>query len=405
MNKNKLFFFLMIIISFLFFSGFMFQSSSLRLRRIGLFPIIKYQVNVDSASLGFGSTEWVRIIEEAANSWFQFGGAKIYFKKENAATTSSPMTPATINCSDSSKDFLQTAKDTIYVATVQDPDCTGTACTFIWSCGDEIQHADIQFNPEFSSELAGNPLRLMPVLLHEFGHASGLDHCATGDTIEGCRAKQRTDFASFDPNVNSTMHKFYESTFSTPQLDDQAGIQKLYGQFSNSFPKIGAYALNAEEIEIYSTMENQELSIAHLIASPEKQVESFAELMTFLYPTPEQIDQEINAWAVRNGINPPPAGQAIDLNYMPPKLTREQGIERDRSEMNNFFGNILSFIPQLSSYQLSVIRINSVTGIRAYYTLKDYLLSNPKLDAGLVQENLNWHIRIRQAAIDEQLKR
>ena len=202
------------------------------------------------------------------------------------------------------------------------------------------------------------------------------------------------------------MQKFYDSAdFNYPQADDQAGLKKLYGEFINPFPKTGLYALNAAEIKMHSTMENQELSIAHLIASPERQVESYADLMTFQDPTPDQIDQEINAWAVKNGISPAPSGQEIDLNYTPPKLTRAQGIERDRAEMNAFFGNMQTFIPQLNDYQLSVLRMNSVAAIRAHSILKDALSANPKIDAGLIQQNLDWHFRIRQSVIDEQLKR
>ena len=73
--------------------------------------------------------------------------------------------------------------------------------------------------------------------------------------------------------------------------------------------------------------------------------------------------------------------------------------------MNAFFGNMQTFIPQLNDYQLSVLRMNSVAAIRAHSILKDALSANPKIDAGLIQQNLDWHFRIRQSVIDEQLKR
>ena len=404
--KNKAFFFCLLIISFFFFSAFMFQSPSLRLRRLGHFPIIKVQINTDSSSIGLSSLEWKRIIEESATAWFQYGDAKGSLVIEGETNSGYPLMPASIDCSDTTKEFLQNSKDSVYIASMNDPDCTGSACSFILSCGDEIQHVDIQVNPDVGSTADNISNTLRKLLVHEFGHALGLDHCASGDTVVQCGAKQNFAIPTIEPTGLSFMQKFYDSAdFNYPQADDQAGLKKLYGEFINPFPKTGLYALNAAEIKMHSTMENQELSIAHLIASPERQVESYADLMTFQDPTPDQIDQEINAWAVKNGISPAPSGQEIDLNYTPPKLTRAQGIERDRAEMNAFFGNMQTFIPQLNDYQLSVLRMNSVAAIRAHSILKDALSANPKIDAGLIQQNLDWHFRIRQSVIDEQLKR
>lgn len=124
-----------------------------------------------------------------------------------------------------------------------DPDCTGPACTHIWSCEksgdkDEIKRFDIQLNlAEFSiraENINTNDYDLKTLIAHNIGHAVGLSHCSPGDTVESCNKKLNSGMS--DPPETAIMYKKVFPGIVKNNLgeDDKNAVIALYGQLSQN---------------------------------------------------------------------------------------------------------------------------------------------------------------------------
>ena len=113
----------------------------------GIFPIVNYKVNL--SGLGIDNTTMLSALQKiqaSVNLW-----------------------------------SLSNLDNTVFATNAVDPDCTADACTFIWSCGDEILHFDIQINTltnkwNFTGTPDPNSLNAVHVLGKSFSaFVTGLD--------------------------------------------------------------------------------------------------------------------------------------------------------------------------------------------------------------------------------------
>ncbi len=150
-----------------------------------------------------------------------------------------------------------------------DKDCTASSCTYIWSCGDEIIHADVTLNnSDFTwSDLVSNKdnLNIRTEVLKVAGQLAGLTSCAPGDTDLECNKMA-------DPDAQSVLYKF--PVFEKKEIisaDDSNGIKALYGNFILPFPSSGPYALNEQERDIVQNLINIEYKLGY--SKPEGRIQ------------------------------------------------------------------------------------------------------------------------------------
>jgi hypothetical protein len=126
--------------------------------------------------------------------------------------------------------------DNLVYASNEDSDCSGQACTFMWSCADkpEILHFDMQLNArDFEWDTGTNHKKsynLFTIVAHQFGQLLGLGHCETADNDEVCQAKIATQGTS-NPQSDSLVYKFIDAEVirTSMSADDKAGLQSIYG--------------------------------------------------------------------------------------------------------------------------------------------------------------------------------
>ena len=131
-----------------------------------------------------------------------------------------------------------TIRNEIIATSEDDPDCTGPACTHLWTCEEknEITRFDIQLNlANFdirAENVNNNVYDLKTLIAHHVGHATGLNHCSVGDTIDSCSNKLSGGMS--DPTSDSMMHKSLMPGLIKNDIsdDDRAGVLALYGEIS-----------------------------------------------------------------------------------------------------------------------------------------------------------------------------
>lgn len=381
-----------LLICYILFSNFMFYNNGLPLKRIGIFPIVKYKIDSNFSIGNYNFNELSKIAIDAGNSWFLHTDSKFNFSYNGTIENKEPVYPNQMNCSDETKSFLQSTNDTIFSVNTVDPDCTGLACSFIWSCGNEIQRADIQVNQNIPTEYGMNLEDIQKIITHEFGHTAGLNHCLIGDSEEKCKLKENINVPTTNPKINSSMYKFSMFGNRIQQKDDADGMKYLYGEYKNYFPKIGDFVLSSFEIEAVSIIENQDKKHSALLPTDEQIKQSFIETLTYIPVEPDEIDKEINAWS---------KGESYNRN----KLTVEEGVARELSEMSSYFTTIESHIPNLTDKEIDTLRINSTIAVNSFYRLTDILSNEHTQILYYLQQTLEGHHRIRRKAIDEKNSR
>jgi hypothetical protein len=160
------------------------------------FPIVKYKVNPTMIGFNTGSKESILdIIRSAGNLW-SFQSGESHFKLSyNGTTTSTPVGYDQMGCTEEAKQTIRELDNIVYASNVEDDDCAGQACTYIWSCEDknEILHFDMQINASgYEWDMGTNHKKsynLFTVVANQFGQLLGLSHCATGESEADCQAK------------------------------------------------------------------------------------------------------------------------------------------------------------------------------------------------------------------------
>lgn len=201
------------------------------------FPSVKYKVNPNL--LGFNSTDaptFIDNVRTAAEIWsFQNSESRFGFAY-NGTTTEQALGYESIKCDFDSKELLK-QKEGIVFATNEDSDCTGQACSYIWTCKDspEILHFDIEINGrDYEWDLGTNhkkSFNLITILAKEFGHIAGLGHCSSGLSEADCQT-QAVAQGTTNPDENSLMNRFVNAEVIKTNLgaDDKAGLDAIYGQ-------------------------------------------------------------------------------------------------------------------------------------------------------------------------------
>ncbi len=445
LRKNILQFkFLFVVFATVFAINFMFVDKTMRQRRPGIFPIVNFQISSGTNVFFPDEKNWIKTATDAGTSWFRQGGAKVNFGFNGVVSGAVPASPLRFDCSGAVKDYFSSLNDSVFVASAEDPDCTGFSCTYSWSCGDEIYHSDTQINPTFANEKSNDIDWVLRLLVHSFGHSAGLDHCNVGDTEAQC-AQRMSPNASVDPSPDSVMNKLFTSANVSLNFDDIVGIQKLYGAYVSRFPTSGDYALNNSEIEMLSGMENdsfQQISTTGEPQSPAEIRKSIGELLSYVPADSRQIDLEIEQWVSDSSqvVQPPsnffpsaptvPEKPTCDPNnqnhivpfafdfssttpsfnlsvckYVPPSLTATQSKATNAQKMSEFFSSMQGSISGLSKEELATLRVNCVSGVEASAKLKEIVIGDERIDAAQVQAGENYWYSLRQAVIDEEIKR
>jgi len=240
-KKVKMYLGIMMII--LFTVNWMFLTPD-RLQWGGLFnkfPIVKYKVNPTMIGFNTGSKESILdIIRSAGNLW-SFQSGECHFKLSyNGTTTSTPVGYDQMGCTEEAKQTIRELDNIVYASNVEDDDCAGQACTYIWSCEDknEILHFDMQINASgYEWDMGTNHKKsynLFTVVANQFGQLLGLSHCATGESEADCQAKVARQGTS-NPTSDSLLYKFIEPEVirTAMSADDKAGLAALYGSLTD----------------------------------------------------------------------------------------------------------------------------------------------------------------------------
>lgn len=156
------------------------------------------------------------------------------------------------------------------------------------------------------------------------------------------------------------------------------------------------YAPSPQEVDasiyVLEALESQNLITPEAI---QNSVADYAALNQFTPQTAAAIDSEATAWANGNPI-PKKVLTQTELQVV---------IEQKTQKMNIFYQNALADIKTISDDKLDIVRTNSYIGVYAYSLIKDSLGGLSDSEKKLIQENLNWLIRLRKESIDELARR
>jgi len=218
-------------------AGFMFYNAE-KPKWQGDFPVVNIFTFIDP--LLFSNSDvliWENEIVQSGKELLLMGNSKIALK--NTALDQANLSPWEYNpkaCQEKSKRII-----TLYAQNSLDPDCTASSCSFIWSCGNEITSATIQFNYasfSWANNVTIGFQNIRKELMHNIGHVLGLNHCLTGE--KNC---------SDGLDSGSVMYRFMDANSEILGSEDIAGLQDLYGKFQMPFPTDGKYSILPDEVE------------------------------------------------------------------------------------------------------------------------------------------------------------
>lgn len=123
------------------------------------------------------------------------------------------------------------ADNVVFAQPASTADCTGTACTFVWSCADRpgISHFDVAVNPSATDFAPGTAIAaLVNALSRSFGHVLGLDYCPPGELPAACANRYSAEAS--EPPAGAVMHRMLKTDPGPASLheDDAAGLRSLY---------------------------------------------------------------------------------------------------------------------------------------------------------------------------------
>lgn len=173
-------------------------------------------------------------------------------------------------------------------------------------------------------------------------------------------------------------------------------------QFSQTPDNYG----NSSKEAIYSFSDNEITSIVELekqltdlkLNEPdiiENSVNGMPEAFYFVRKTDKQIEADVLDW----DLGLPPEDRSLNSD-------QKAQIKKDRlREVDEFFQNMKKQISKADNESLKNIRINTTLAIAAYNKMKDKLKANLEIDQEFVDQNMREHVRVRELAIDEMVKR
>lgn len=298
------------------------------------FPVVKYKVNPLMIGFNTGSKESIiDAIRSSSDFWsFRSGDAHFQFSY-NGTTTNSPLAFNEIACDEDGKQRIRETDNLVFASNTGDPDCSGQACTYIWSCTDknEILHFDMQINSrEYEWDTGTNhkkSFNLTTVAAKQFGQILGLDHCPLGLNAESCVGEVASRGTS-DPSSDSLLYRFIDAEVIRNSLssDDRAGLQSLYGSIS------------PEEVTMKSEM-NSFYSLADSICNPNPCVIPEEDISTYqLSPEEVQARNDHNQYIKDQGSSYRTA--IYDMTQMLKQLHQDSFVETGKSAESFLLGTI-----------------------------------------------------------------
>ena len=201
----------------------------------GDWPRIPFYVNPSIPGERIGGTDaLMNSMRVAAKVWSSdTTNVRFDFRVSGFIDRSVPFAPASLNCSPENIATFAGAQKAVFATANETPDCTGVACTYVWSCEGNpvISHFDIVLNASGHSFATanhqGNDYDVGTVVARSLGHIAGLDYCASGLTPEQCSA--RIADGQSDPPPGALMHRLLSSgPYGVLAGDDLNGIRSLY---------------------------------------------------------------------------------------------------------------------------------------------------------------------------------
>ncbi|HRG45195.1 MAG TPA: FG-GAP-like repeat-containing protein [Leptospiraceae bacterium] len=253
--------------------------------------VVRYQMNPNFLPKnGLTQAQQLSAIQRAANIWFDQGLSNFRFEFNGQTTNGTVQPVAGLSC-----DQRLALNKTVFSTNFADPDFPlGIAArTYSYWCGgysdgsQRYMHFDMRFNDK---DYVWTEQMLQEVATHEFGHALGLDHCATNETLQACAANR----PGTDPVAGMMMNKFYIPGTNKLHPDDITGIRALYGVR-------GAVPFAGNLIAIKKSVTGSNSTEVHIVRGTANYQEYSLETGTILHETGAEF--EFAVWDMnRDGI-------------------------------------------------------------------------------------------------------
>ena len=239
-----------IFICIISLTNFMWLSPS-KPKWLGTSPEVGFFINPNFTGSQAGTDEQqIAAILRAADTWFNEGGANFRFRYAGMTTNEEVQAPNNVMppppCGE-----LRALPRTVFAYQMPDPDIPSNtlATTYSWRCGGDLVHFDMAFNDRdfdwnHDLTLGGGGEDIRAVATHELGHALGLSHCRSGQTVDECQEMRPGVYTGGgtnpggllglgDPPQIATMSKFSSGVDDrTLSSDDIEGVQTLYDKRS-----------------------------------------------------------------------------------------------------------------------------------------------------------------------------